>query len=706
MTSTENFLNSEKFDKSLTNIPISIDIHLLHETLQSYDEFRYSLDTLIYPYLDANILRRLKPVKYNSPRDFLAKEEKTFWNAVISYESTSDSAPYTPHLPPDELCSYFVITGTYADLNEYLELDERGKWKYGNIVYIGPKGSGKTSMQNYWLSRNHDYLENNNIFYLRCNAQVLFDAWASLKHDVPADLYPSIKDYFDFQLLAILSDHSKYNGIGRRLMARIKDSGILFRHKQSRAEDRVEYNLRGVYEYIDIHIRERLEYDENYITSTLFPDKVTKRREFFRWKECSKTTRKFLDEIGIHILFILDGVDNLHLNTEYGVAPYNRLLPELVNFVLRVGPPNELRLAVMRNRTWIDILKKDHSTTGCNSVAKPKKIIHQVPNVNEIARKRTDWLSEKMNSSPNMNNDLSLPADTIKSAVAALPSLEIMHNNIRNIIVNSATLADQVRYRWHQLGKDPSVDLSRQAQQMMKRNLFLNGDFLLQTNDTYYEKNRDKGLAYINPFWIDLRQFPQSRSKTSLLFLRIRILEILWNTTLSHESLCDTLVGGFGYDRSCVEQTLKDSRAFGWIDSIKLEQDDIVYELSATGKYLVDILLYDLDVLYMLAIDTQIPERFISDGLFLVHSNRLQRSGYIGSAAVTVITFIRHLYARCARDQKKIDFNLLDETYRKRFLSDEHILSISNSICSILNDSHVDDQEIFRKAYGNLMTEV
>jgi hypothetical protein len=359
----------------------------------------------------------------------------------------------------------------------------------------------------------------------------------------------------------------------------------------------------------------------------------------------------------------------------------------------------------MRNRTWIDILKQDHSTTGCNSVSKPKKIIHQVPNVNEIARKRTDWLNEKMSSHLLASNSSFFPTDTIKSAVSALPSLDIMHNNIRNIIVNSATLADQVRYRWHQLGKDPSVDLSRQAQQMMKRNLFLNGDFLLQTNDTYYEKNRDKGLAYINPFWIDLGQFPQSQSKTSLLFLRIRILEILWNWTMSHGHLCDSLVYAFGYDRSCVEQTLKDSRAFGWIDSIKLEGDDIVYELSATGKYLINILLYDLDVLYMLAIDTQIPERFISDGLFLVHSNRLQRSGYIGSAAVTVISFMRHLYARCARDQKKIDFCHLDETYRQRFLSDEHILSVANSICSVLNDSHVDDQDIFRKAYGHLLAD-
>jgi hypothetical protein len=684
---------------------VTINISRLHEILRYHDEHQLPLEPLVYPYHDKRLLARLRPLDYKSPGHFLAKEDKDFHRDVNSYEATSDSTPYSPSRPSDELHAYFVKTSTYNDLADHLQRDDSGNWLYRNVVYIGPKGSGKTSMQNYWLNENHKDMAESNIFYIRCNAQELYDSWGKIKPDFTIDLYPTIFDYFDFQLLSVLSGHKKHSGISNKLMAIIKSSGRMFRHKQSRAEDGSEYSLKSIYDYIDGHICARLESNSEYITSHLFPDKVSKRREYFRWKECSKAARHLLDEHGVYLLYILDGVDNLHLNTEPGINLYQQLLPDLTEFILRKGPPNELRLAVMRNRTWLDIISQDHSTTGCMRVAVPEKIQHQIPNVNDIVKKRTEWISERNKNSADAQDLSRISILVIQAAAAALPSTDIMHDNLRNIIVNSAALAKQVGFRWHQLRRDSSVDLWKQAQKLMKRNLFLNGEFILETNDTFYEKNRVKGLPYVNPFWTDPVKCSQRKSKTSLLFLRIRLLELLWNNYLNHTELFHFLKEGFGYDKCCVEQVIKDSRAFGWIDSIAYNEDtkDVTYELSATGRFLLDDLLGDLDVLYMLAIDTLVPKHLIDNNLFTVHTNHLTRSGYAGSAALTVISFLRYLQMRLTQDQNEIDYACLGSAYCKRFLDELHVYKVATSIGVNLAESHESDLDIFRRAYGSIL---
>jgi Cdc6-like AAA superfamily ATPase len=689
----------------MENREVVINIPRLHNVLRHYDAKQLPIDPLVYPYHEARLVSRLRPSNYKTPGHFLSKEDKDFHKTIIDYEATSDSTPYSPSSPSDELHSYFVITPTYNDLDDHLQLDDNGNWCYRNIVYTGPKGSGKTSMQNFWLNENHRAMAERNIFYIRCNAQELYDSWRKIKPDTANDLFPTIFDYFDFQLLSVLSCHKTHSGISKKLMTIIRDSGRMFRHKQSRAEDGSEYSRKPIYDYIDGHICARLESDSEYITSHIFPDKVTKRREYFRWRECSKAARRLLEEKGVKFLLILDGVDNLHLNTEPAINLYQQLLPGLTDFILRKGPHNELRLAVMRKRTWLDILRQDHSTTGCIRVAVPVKIEHVIPNVGDIVTKRTEWIAQKRTNGEPAQDSIIKTIDVIKAAAAALPSTEVMHDNLRNIIVNSATLAQQVGFRWHQLRKDPSVDLNKQALKLMRRNLFLNGTFILETNDTFLEKNRVKGLPYFNPFWTECIKCSQRQNSSSLLFLRIRLLEILLNQNLNNAQLVHFLKDGFGYEKCCVEQVINDSRAFGWIDSISYNEDsqDVTYEISATGNFLLDQLLCDLDVLYMLAIDTLIPKCFIEQNLFLVHTNHLTRSEYAGSAAVTVLSFLRYLQMRLTQDQNHIDSECLGNSYRQIFLNEQYVEKLANSIAQSLKETHESDLDTFKREYGSLL---
>jgi hypothetical protein len=225
----------------------------------------------------------------------------------------------------------------------------------------------------------------------------------------------------------------------------------------------------------------------------------------------------------------------------------------------------------------------------------------------------------------------------------------------------------------------------------------------MQTNDAIVFGNFDVQLPYINPFWIDTMRFPQAQNMTSLYFLRIRMLELLWNNALKPDKLILILMRSFGYEKSCVNQAIADSRALGWIDSTWIEDNTIVYELSPAGRYLIEDLLYDFDVLYMLALDTRIPSVFLEEGLFLAQTDYFQDNGYTGSAAVTIISFIRYLYVLNLQDQKIIRNEDICDLYAPVILSDKHIASVVKSIGARLGKSSHESREIFNSVYGGLV---
>ena len=118
---------------------------------------------------------------------------------------------------------------------------------------------------------------------------------------------------------------------------------------------------------------------------------------------------------------------------------------------------------------------------------------------------------------------------------------------------------------------------------------------------------------------------------------------------------------------------------------------------------MLDQLLCDLDVLYMLAIDTLIPKCLIDQNLFLVHTNHLTRSEYAGSAAVTVLSFLRYLQMRLTQDQNHIDSECLGNSYRQIFLNEQYVEKLANSIARSLKETHESDLNTFKREYGSLL---
>jgi hypothetical protein len=648
-----------------------------------------------YPFLR----KKLAHDDFLKPRHYLDREDMAFQDCLDLYKETAVSATFSPH-NTDHNTPYFVPNETLLDLDQYLRLRTDNSWRYQHVVYIGPKGSGKTSMQNHWLSINRQNLERNNILYLRCDAQRLFDSWSLIKSsdtNIETDRMPSIEDYFDFQLLAVLAWEMHKNGLAERILNQLKAEEITFPYKEARAEESDQRIPKPTHWYITEHVHNTINRDpqKDYLVENLFLDKKSRRREFFRWQECASSVKQYLKDKNTKLLLILDGVDNLHLNTKAGIDMYSILIPQLSKFVLRRGPSNELRVAVMRERTWIDVQLKDANTVGCDTSVEPEIIHHKPPETSKVAESRIQWMVQM-----NMSGDC---VDTLKATLRSLPPGEILHYNMRTLIVNSATLAEQIRFRWHQLGKD--TDMAKQAMQLMKRNLFLNGCFYLETQKTFTSRNREKGLPYINPFWID-DQFIQSKSQPSNLLLRIRMLEMLYKASLPHSLLEGFLVSGFGYSLDVVTQVIQDARAFGWIDSRRDETQDsnIIYDISATGVYLLTDLLNDIDILYMLALDTPLPTSFFEQGLVAVHANHVhQRSGYIGAALVTVLSFLLWLYAIKRRDSSLINHEILEDSYDPLFLESRSMSIIADSLCNKFDEAHEDDLRLFEYAYKSII---
>lgn len=650
-------------------------------------------------YNDPVLRKKLAYKSFIRPRQYLDRVDMPFQESLVSYKETAVSATFNPH-KSDHNSPYFVPTDTLKDLNHCLRLGLCESWIYRHVVYIGPKGSGKTSMHNHWLSINRQNLEKGNILYLRCDAQRLYDSWNQIKSSDPSvdtDRMPSIDDYFDFQLLAVLAWEMNKKGLAESILNQLRNDRVTFPYKEAQAIDSYQRIPKPIHWYITEHIHNTIDRDpkRDYIVENLFRDKKSRRREFFRWQECASSVKQYLRCKNIKLLLILDGVDNLHLNTTPGTDMYSLLIPQLTKFVLRTGPSNELKLAVMRERTWIDVQLRDANTVGCDTTVEPEIIEHTPPETWKVAASRIQWM-EKMN----MSRDC---IDTLRATLRTLPSGEILHYNMRTLIVNSATLAEQTRFRWHQLGKD--VDLAKQAMQLMKRNLFLNGYFYLETQKTFPSRNREKGLPYLNPFWID-DKFLQSKRQPSNLLLRIRLLELLFKASLPHALLVRFLVSGFGYNLDVVTQAIQDARAFGWIDSRRdeTEEHSITYDISPTGIYLLTDLLNDIDVLYMLALDTPLPQRFFQQGLVAVHVNHVhQRSGYVGAALVTVISFLLWLFALKRRDSILIQHDLLEDSYEPQFLASSSIDIITSSLCNKLEEAHDDDYNLFEHAYKSVV---
>lgn len=340
-----------------------------------------------YAYEQPKLVNRLKWDGADSPKSYLQMADKDFYKTLTIFESTSAAATYSPHRPLEDE-QYYVKTRTLDEL-DILIPDQDGYIRATHVVHIGPKGSGKTTVQNHWLSTRHELLEARKIFYVRCDAPKIYDLFRQFPFESNWDitLLPSLEEYLDFQMLYILAKHSDC-GLLQKIFNELKEDEAVFNYKEVQSFDSPLRIPKKISWFVESHIRDSItnyetkssDKDKSYIREVLFRDKKTRRREFFQWKECAAALKEWMWEKKYTLLRIVDGIDNLHLNSDAGILAYEAFLPEVSNFILRSAPSNEIRFVVMRNGTWTDILNKDPVTQGSGSIIQPQIVTHILNN--------------------------------------------------------------------------------------------------------------------------------------------------------------------------------------------------------------------------------------------------------------------------------------------------------------------------------------
>ncbi len=98
-------------------------------------------------------------------------------------------------------------------------------------------------------------------------------------------------------------------------------------------------------------------------------------------------------------------------------------------------------------------------------------------------------------------------------------------------------------------------------------------------------------------------------------------------------------------------------------------------ETSKKGKYVVDLVFSDLDVLYTLAIDSYHPESFRE--FIRVHSNKIyEETNYASSAIITSFLFLLFIvYSHNEEMKKYVKVNIIPNIQKEIFVLpvDKHL---------------------------------
>lgn len=650
----------------------------------------------------------------NDP-NFLVKQRK--------FKKLIENGHFNPH-KPYRLNEYFVETKGYKELNKIFLFKENPSLIH-NLVHIGDRGSGKTALQNCWLYRNNERLEEERIFWVRCDGHKLYKLWLdhegildqsfNQKIDIElmsadADIEPSeikigelinLETYFDIQLVYVFSKYilNSNRNLFQDIVSIMKKERPKFDMPVSKSIHHKE-NKDLYQRLLDLNttiLKEEKGRAEGYsyaYDQLMRIAQETRQIEKNKWIYTSKALQKFLYKHGFWLLRIIDGVDNVHINQIRAKKFYQYMLNEVSNFTLANPPKNTINYLAIRERTYIELAEINPLIKATASHV--KKIKHVTPSIKEV-------LSERYNYS--MNNCFiegeGIYEKISKAVIEVTPkeNNSYNHNNIRSFLHNKISLISLVYYRVMQLGGS-HANIPLQVENISQSNRFLNGRLFLNTKEQWVDLNLERGLCCINIFYFDNEKFPCSDIKFWYGMCKVRILQLLSFETIEKDKLITFLNVSFNYPIDLIELNLYDLRAFGLVDSVF--NNGICYKTSIKGENELSSSFMNLDTLYYFSLDSSLPSKLIDSDLIGTHNNKFNtRTRYPYSSLISAITFL--LFLKKVNDIEKIKYEEYSESsgfdssikfnkIRLPFQSDEAFITLSNSIEARYNTA-CDDSE-------------
>lgn len=599
--------------------------------------------------------------------DYLLRKDVDFLAKHYKFKSLIENGYFNPY-KSYRLSEYFVKTDTFNELDVIYRFLEKPVLKR-NIVHIGNKGSGKTALQNCWLKENNTNLENNNVFWVRCDGHKLYRLWLDhqevLKRredidqreflEIGVERLVNISQYLDIQLLYVfakycMNENREFFSI---LNNKLQSSSPKFDYPVSRLNTSHTESANLIEKINEVRetilkteASQRPEYSYAYdhvMRISLDSSQLEKRK----WLAISRAFQNFLKEKGYWVLKIVDGVDNVHINDASSVRYYQYMIDMAFKFIRSRPEENHIHFMAMRERTFIDTIKHHPIQQDTHEYLEKLDIWHRAADFKQIIENRYEFAKNKAFREGDLYDRIA--KEVIKSLEENIN--ENHHNNARAFLYNKMSLISQVYYRIRQLDVE-RANIESHVKTLELRNRFLNGRLFLNTKKQWQDLNNELGLCCMNIFYFDKDKYICTNIGEWPGLVKTRILQLLIKyQRIGASKLSDYLREAFKYSNTLIKESINDLRAFGMIDS---KYDGYLhYEISKKGERYLYSSYSEIDSLYYFALDTPLPNEFIKSELIWAHDNKYHTKTHFPKAAIsTAVTF--YLFLICAnREENK-----------------------------------------------------
>lgn len=647
----------------------------------------------IYPLSVKNLYENLEGEGHSTRvEDYINYENyRGVMQVVSEIKDIIRNQPLNPHTDYKPL-KYYVKSSSIVSQFDNI-FDDLSDLFNSRILYIGNKGSGKTLAENCWLHENNKKIEDNNVFWVRCDAAKLYRIWTDSKFiDTSLSELVSIEKYFSAQLLYVFIKYLDSSDLFQKIYKEIKSGNKMYSYRRSRKNDEIikDYIINGI-EKAKEKIRAEEGKKKNYSYAVFLMEQSQKNNNIYKyswekWINLSEAIERFLLENNYKIFKIIDGVDNIELYSDRSFKYFKKMIEEVSTKIVYKPQKGIVYLIAIRPETYgyIRSINNIISTESYEFASHPKKIIHEAPDINEVSKKRLDYLMALI-----MENNYFIKASwrvdaelfmvivkkTFGKTFSSDKVLASYNYNIRQYLHNQLSLAQQIYYRVIQIGAKV-VDIDKTFDVIYglfsKRNKILDGRLFLNSQ-TEEVSNIYQGKYMFNPFYFNPEKYYFEVCENGGHWpglCALRIVQVLDNTLYSSsDSMQSFLSREFRYKIYHIRQCLFMLESYG---IISVDSDNtlssFIYKLTEKGRTIYKYIFSDFDILYHLALDTPLPEKLFTDECVLSHSNKINSSGvlskYNSSSIVTTYYFIKYLLSV---DKYERDELMLSSQIKEKF---------------------------------------
>jgi len=704
----------------------------------------------IHPLDNTDILNRLKLRSegntYNTSGEYLQsekKDEKIYLDKFNDILSNDGVNPHKNYLPK----AFFVQdTFNQKTKTKIISCFDNFIEDKTPVVLCGEKGIGKTLLQNIILHDYNESLENKKIFWVRCDVHKLYELWSN-----SGSYRTTVEIYLKLQLLYVFCKYfddtdvytEERNGIKSNMFSEIF---ILLKKHETKFPYKIRHLIEGKHNYYslsdtieffrrDILIAERSKNKNfSYMLDKLlveFQGNITNKDESFtKWLNTSEYLIDFLSINNYIILNIIDGVDNINFSGNHNFLNYfNRMMESIASLVYLEPKSDNYRMYFcMRNDTFIELRARIITTTitdGRYFNEDKLIILNQIKpnNLHEILGTRIDHFFKDIKNSK-LNITTKLFNDIKNIQIPDEFKLFISMMSTRDYLYNQLGLVRLILLRNMQRGNDLYLPFNTQYIRYFKRNLFLNGRLYLNSRKSYFLISNE-GRFFYNIFYSNINQQ----------LCTLRILQTLKVITTQYSLLIEFLQFAFGYNYSQIKKSFQLLESFNLIrpqlnedhkhenheeiiqsEEIKLDKNDLIdFCITEKGIMLEKLIFSDIDILYLLALDTQVPDWVLPNYIDSFENSPESRSYYIPNCIKSGVSFLNylrlidnveienlnnkidsHIVNQKLISESKIEelINLIKNKCEKIFSIENHIAveDLSNQIETMINRIQLDEE--------------